>query len=82
VDAAYKAVDKIVNPPGFQFENYVIQSVSEGKDSLGEVITTLRHDGKTFSGKGLSTDVIEASILSYIYALNRLLEYARSREEK
>ena len=36
VDAAW-AVDKIVNPPGFQFENYVIQSVSEGKDSLGRL---------------------------------------------
>jgi hypothetical protein len=34
VDAAYKAVDKIIGSPDYGFENYVIQSVSEGKDSL------------------------------------------------
>lgn len=76
VDAAYKAVDKIVAPPEYVFENYVIQSVSEGKDSLGEVITTLRRNDRTFSAKGVSTDIIEASIISYIHALNKLMDYS------
>lgn len=74
VDAAFKAVDKIVNPPKYSFENYVIQSVSEGKDSLGEVITTLRAGDRIFTGRGLSTDVIEASIQSYVRAQNKLME--------
>ncbi|MFA5562231.1 MAG: 2-isopropylmalate synthase [Eubacteriales bacterium] len=81
VDAAYKAVDKLVCPPPFVFGNYVIQSVSEGKDSLGEVLTTLRYEDKTFSAKGLSTDVIEASILSYVHTLNKLMRYCQSKEE-
>ncbi|MFA6729841.1 MAG: 2-isopropylmalate synthase [Eubacteriales bacterium] len=73
IDAAYKAIDKIISPPEYVFENYAIQSVSEGKDSLGEVVTTLRHGDKTFSAKGVSTDVIEASIMSYIRAMNKLM---------
>ncbi|MEA4833058.1 MAG: 2-isopropylmalate synthase [Oscillospiraceae bacterium] len=81
VDASYKAVDKIMNPPAYVFENYVIQSVSEGKDSLGEVITTLRYKDRTFTAKGLSTDVIEASILSYIHALNKLMEFNKKEGE-
>lgn len=82
VDAAYKAVDKIVNPPEYILENYIIQSVSEGKDSLGEVLTALRYDDKIFSARGLSTDVIEASILSYVHTLNKLVEYCRTKEER
>ncbi len=81
VDAAYNAVDKIVCPPAYVFENYMIQSVSEGKDSLGEVLTTLRCADKTFSGKGLSTDVIEASILSYVHTLNKLMAHMQAKEE-
>lgn len=81
VDAAYKAVDKIISPPAFIFENYTIQSVSEGKDSLGEVITTLRCGDRTFSAKGLSTDIIEASILSYVNTLNKLTEHPQAKEE-
>ncbi len=80
VDAAYKAVDKIVNPPEYVFENYVIQSVSEGKDSLGEVMTTLRYGDRTFSAKGVSTDIIEASIISYIHTLNKLIDHSGSGE--
>ena len=75
VDAAFKAVDKIINPPEYSFENYVIQSVSEGKDSLGEVLTTLRIGEHLFTGRGLSTDVIEASIEAYVLTQNNLLEY-------
>jgi 2-isopropylmalate synthase len=82
VDAAYKAIDKIIAPPEYVFENYVIQSISEGKDSLGEVMTTLRYDGRTFSARGLSTDIIEASILSYINVLNKLTEYHKAKEAK
>ncbi len=76
VDAAYRAVDKIIGPPAYTFENYAIQSVSEGKDSLGEVVTALRYEDKIFTGKGLSTDVIEASILAFIQAQNKLLEHS------
>ncbi len=82
VDAAYKAVDKLINPPEYIFENYVIQSVSEGKDSLGEVMTTLRYGDRTISGKGVSTDIIEASILSYLHTLDKLMAYQKERGEE
>lgn len=82
VDAAFKAVDKIINPPEYSFENYVIQSVSEGKDSLGEVLTTLRVGDQLFTGRGLSTDVIEASIEAYVLTQNNLLEYCERQGGK
>jgi 2-isopropylmalate synthase len=80
VDAAYKAVDKIICPPEYSFENYAIQSVSEGKDTLGEVMTTLRCDDRIFVGKGLSTDIIKASILAYVHAQNKLMACCGTKE--
>ncbi len=80
IDAAYKAVDKIIEPPEYIFEDYAIQSVSEGKDSLGEVVTTLGYGGRLFTGRGLSTDIIEASILAYVNAQNKLMDYYKKRQ--
>lgn len=72
IDAAYNTIDKIVCPPEHTLESYKINAVSEGKDTLGEVIVKLKANDKTYSGRGLSTDIIEASIFAYLNALNRL----------
>ena len=82
VDAAYKAVDKIIDPPPHELYDYSIHSISKGKDALGEVTVRLRMKNGTVTGRGLSTDVIEASILAYINAVNRLLERSDENDEK
>ena len=74
VDAAYKAVDKIICPPEHELYDYAIHSISGGKDALGEVTVKLRTPSGNVTGRGLSTDIIEASILAYINAVNRLLD--------
>ena len=61
VDAAMKAIDRILNQQGHLVE-YNVQAVTQGKDALGEV--TIKCDfggGHLVTGKGASTDVIEAS---------------------
>lgn len=82
VDAAFKAIDKIISPPEHSFENYVIHSVSEGKDTLGEVLISLKIADRIFNGRGLSTDIIEASILSYINAQNKLIGFYEQENQK
>lgn len=72
VDAAFKAIDKLVGT-AFILEDYNIRSVTEGKDAQGEVIVKLRKEDKTYNGRGLSTDVIEASVKAYINAINKML---------
>ena len=74
IDAAYQAIDKIMAPPAHTLDKYLINSVSEGKDTLGEVIVKIKtEDGKIINGRGLSTDIIEASILAYLNAVNKLM---------
>ena len=64
-------------------ELYRINSISQGKDTLGEVSVKLTAENRTFSGRGLSTDIIEASILAYISAVNKLRAYtARKNQEE
>ena len=72
IDAAFNAIDKIVNPVEHTFGIFSINSVSEGKDTLGGVTVKLSANGRHFSGRGLSTDIIEAGILAYIEATNKM----------
>ncbi len=72
VDACYKAIEKIAKT-GYALDNYTIHSVSEGEDAQGEVIVKLRKDGEIVTGRGLSTDIVEASIKSYLSAVNKII---------
>ena len=64
-----------------KLEEYSIGAVTEGRDAQGEVSVKISSDGATAKGYGLSTDVIEASILAYINAINNLI-YESAREEQ
>ncbi len=74
IDSLYAAIDKIVLPPDHTLDKFIINAVSEGKDTLGEVILKLRSDAQSFNGRGLSTDIIEASIEAYLSAINQLMQ--------
>ena len=52
--------------------DYQIRSVTSGKDALGEVSVKISSKGKIVSGRGASTDIIEASIKAYVNAANKL----------
>lgn len=80
VDAAFQAIDNIVKPVPHTFELYRINSVAQGKDTLGEVSVKLTADNHTYSGRGLSTDILEASILAYISAINKLRAATAKKE--
>jgi 2-isopropylmalate synthase len=72
VDAAFKCLERITGVKG-KLTNYVVRSVSSGQDAMGEVNVEVDSDGQVFHGKGLSTDVIEASALAYLQALNKAM---------
>ena len=74
IDAAYNAIDKIMDMPANELMAYSINSTSDGKDALGEVVVKLRNGERVTTGRGLSTDIIESSILAYLSAANKLLD--------
>ena len=73
IDASFKAIEKIVGM-NLKMEDYQLQAVTEGEDALGDALVKISNgNGKIFAGRGLSTDVIEASIHAYINAVNKLI---------
>ena len=82
VDAALKAMDRIMRTRG-KLMDYELRAVSEGKDALGEVSVKVDFgDGELVTGKGASTDVIEASARAYLNAVNRFLGNGETKSRK
>ena len=79
VDAAFKAIDKIVQVPNTLTE-FSIKSITEGIDAIGEVLCRIESDDVTSTGRGADTDIIVASAKAYINALNRLLTAKKKAE--
>src|SRR5436309_4662886 len=71
VDAIYSAIQRLTGVK-VALTDYRIRAVSRGKDAQGEVTIELEHSGRTIRGRGLSTDILEASALAYLAAINRL----------
>ena len=71
VDACYRAIEKITGIQA-RLTQYAIQSVTSGKDALGEVNIKVAIEGREVSGRGTSTDVIEASVKAYLFAMNKV----------
>ena len=72
VDAAFMAIDQIIGHH-YELDDFQIQSVTEGREAMGSALVRLRADGKLYSGNGISTDIIGASIRAYINAVNKIV---------
>jgi 2-isopropylmalate synthase len=70
IDATYRALERACNM-SCRLVDYSIKSVSGGKEALGEVVVKVEKDGRIFTGRGLSTDILESSALAYTDALNK-----------
>ena len=82
IDAAYNAIDSIIQPSPHSFDIFNIHSISEGKDTLGDVTVKVNAYDRTFTGRGLSTDIMEASINAYLKALNRMAAYEKKHQNE
>lgn len=72
VDAAFRAIDQIIGHH-YELDDFQIQSVTEGKEAMGSALVKLRSEGKLYSGNGISTDIMGASIRAYINAVNKII---------
>jgi 2-isopropylmalate synthase len=72
VDAAYAAIGQACGTD-IRVENYAIRAITSGSQALGEVTVHLSRAEEKVRGRGVSTDIIEASAKAYVDALNRLV---------
>ena len=72
IDAAFLAIEQIIGHH-YELDDFQIQAVTEGKDSMGAALVKLRSEGKLYAGNGISTDIIGASIRAYLNAVNKIV---------
>ncbi len=72
IDAAFLSIEQVIGHH-YELDDFQIQSVTEGREAMGEALVKLRSNGKVYSGKGISTDIIGASIVAYLNALNKIV---------
>ena len=73
VDAAYEAI-RIATGQSPKLDLYSIKAVTGGKEALGEAnVKVIDKNGVRFTGRGISTDIIEASAKAYVDAINRMV---------
>ena len=74
VDAICRAVDKIT---GYhcRLASWGISAITAGKDALGEVTLRIAENNseKLYMGRGISTDILEASARAYVNAVNKMI---------
>lgn len=72
VDATFNAIDRAIGME-VTLKEYFLKAVTSGKDALGEATARVSKNGKVFTGRGISTDIIEASAKAYISAINKMM---------
>jgi len=72
IEAAFSAINALIgiHPT---LDDYALHAVSEGEDAQGDVTVRLTLDGASVTGRGLSVDIVEASIRAYLNGMNKLL---------
>jgi len=80
IDAACKAIAQATGVDA-HLVGFNVSSVTPGIDALGDVVVQVEHEGARVSGRGLSTDVVEASARAYLDAVNRLARAGRHEGE-
>ncbi|NLN16865.1 MAG: 2-isopropylmalate synthase [Firmicutes bacterium] len=77
IDAVYRAINRATKVP-VHLLDYALQAVTGGADALGDATVRVKDNGHIHIGRGTSTDVIEASALAYVHAINKIVN---SREK-
>lgn len=70
IDALFKTIDLLTGTSG-KLIDYNIRAITSGKDAMGEVIIDIDVEGKSYRGRAVSTDIIEASAKAYLNAINK-----------
>jgi 2-isopropylmalate synthase len=81
IDAAIAAISQATGIHG-KVGNFQVASVTGGSDALGAVAITVEADGRKVTGRGVATDVVEASARAYLNAVNKIVRLAARNDTR
>ncbi len=78
LDAAFKAINNMLGTDA-RLEDFSVRAVTDGEDSIGEAVVKISSvsTGENYTGTGISTDIIEASLQAYVNGINKMFEESR-----
>ncbi|MGB5211835.1 MAG: 2-isopropylmalate synthase [Gammaproteobacteria bacterium] len=71
VEAAFQAIERATGIAA-ALRYFDIRNITTGEDAQGEAVVTVEYEGRQYQGKGLNTDIIEASAQAFLQAVNRI----------
>ena len=71
IDAAFLAIEQITHHH-YELDDFQIRAVTEGHEAMGETVVRLLSNGRLYSGRGISMDIVGSSIQAYVNALNKI----------
>jgi 2-isopropylmalate synthase len=80
IDAAIEAISRATGVSGTVLD-FKVSSVTKGGDALGDVVIQLEVGGVKAAGRGVATDVVEASARAYLNAVNKIVRL-RERDDR
>lgn len=72
IDAAIKCIKKMI-PIQVRLEEFLVQANTGGGDDIGKVHIQISSNGKYFYGFGVNTDIVTASVMAFVDAVNKAL---------
>lgn len=72
IDALYTVIKNLAGID-VQLKDYKINSMSRGEEAIGRVNIRIEHDGNTYSGRAMDTDIIKASAMAFLNAINAVI---------
>lgn len=80
LDAAFKAINRMLDMD-VRLESFSLNAVTDGEDAIGEaVVKVSAGGGESYTGTGLSTDILESSIRAYVNGINKIIEAGTGRD--
>lgn len=77
LDASFKAINHMLGLENVRLGSYSLNAVTDGEDAIGEAVVKLETPGgESYTGTGLSTDIIESSIRAYVNGINKMMDAA------
>jgi 2-isopropylmalate synthase len=77
VDAALKAIEQATGV-FVRLRKFEVRSVSSGEDAQGEAVVTCEHNGRSYRGTSVTTDIVESGVRAFLDVINAI-ESSRRR---
>jgi len=71
IDAVFKCIERITGVE-LKLRDYRVRNITMGEDAQGEALVEVEYDGKVLTGRGVSTDIIDASAQAFLQVVNRV----------